>query len=261
MGFIYKITNTLTGKCYIGETQEKDPEDRWKGHMRAINRNTGCPALRDAIHKYGADNFKFEVLIICFDEDRFIYEKEYIKKYNSQVPHGYNILPGGEGGGFHGKKHTSSTIEKIKKGISRFRKENPNYFETYREKLRKSMEKVDISSAVKNSEKYMKAVEEGRVGGKLHKQSEETKEKIRQSGLKYFREHDSHVVNIEKHRNTMALIKGRKIKQYSKDNELIKEYISISEAGRISGVKKNNIQHVIDKSDRTAGGYIWKYAK
>ena len=78
MGFIYKITNNLTGKCYIGETQEKDPEDRWKGHMRAINRNTGCPALRDAIHKYGADNFKFEVLIICFDEDRFIYEKEYI---------------------------------------------------------------------------------------------------------------------------------------------------------------------------------------
>ncbi len=79
-------------------------------------------------------------------------------------------------------------------------------------------------------------------------------------GVKYFRENNKPTLNIEKHRNTMALIKGRKIKQYSKDNEFIKEYISISEAGRITGVKKNNIQHVIDKTDRTAGGYIWKYA-
>lgn len=106
----------------------------------------------------------------------------------------------------------------------------------------------------------MKAVEEGRVGGKSHKQSEETKEKIRQSVLKYFREHDSHVVNIEKHRNTMALIKGKKIIQYSKDKEPIREYSSIAEAGRTSGVKRSNIQRVINNPDKIAGRYIWKYA-
>ena len=91
MGFIYKITNTVSKKCYIGETMQSNPEERWKGHQTAILRGAGCPALGDAIRKYGVQQFTFEVLIICFDEDRFVYEREYIKKYNTIAPNGYNI--------------------------------------------------------------------------------------------------------------------------------------------------------------------------
>ena len=135
MGFIYKITNTISRKCYIGETKEISAELRWKKHIQTINRNKGCPALRDAIKKYGIDKFKFEIIIVCFDEDRFIYEKEYIKKYNCQVPNGYNILPGGLGGaGFQGKKHTEKSIQNITESGKRFRKENPNHYDTYKEK-------------------------------------------------------------------------------------------------------------------------------
>ena len=101
MGFIYKITNKISKKCYIGETTEENPEERWKRHKYAISKGTGCPALRDAVVKYGLENFTFEVLIICFDENRYDHEKEYIKKYNSVVPNGYNILEGGAGGGFN----------------------------------------------------------------------------------------------------------------------------------------------------------------
>ncbi len=36
MGFIYKITNIKTNKCYIGETKEANPETRWKQHLRTI---------------------------------------------------------------------------------------------------------------------------------------------------------------------------------------------------------------------------------
>jgi group I intron endonuclease len=64
MGFIYKITNTKTNKCYIGETKKLDVEERWKGHKNAISKGRGCPALRDAVGKYGWDSFKFEVLIM-----------------------------------------------------------------------------------------------------------------------------------------------------------------------------------------------------
>lgn len=257
MGFIYKITNTKSGKVYIGETIQSDPEIRWRQHIRTIDKNKGCPALKDAIKKYGIDIFKFEVIIICFDEDRFKYEKEYINKYNSQVPNGYNILPGGIGGtGFQGKKHTEESIKKMIEGGKRFREENPNHFETYREKLKKSMENIDISSAVKNSVKWKRAVEEGRIGGKAHKdskQTEETKHKIRESVIKYYEG------NIGNHREAMAKSKGRKVAQYTKDNEFIKEYTSISEAGRISSVKKSNIQQVLAGCNKTAGGYIWKY--
>jgi group I intron endonuclease len=265
MGFIYKITNLVSKKCYIGETKEDTPEKRWKGHIQSIKRSEGCPALKCAIKKYGIEKFKFEVLIICFDEDRFIYEKEYIKKYNCQVPNGYNILPGGEGGGFLGKTHSKETKKKIGESKKCFIQNNPNHFETYREKLKESMKKVDISSAVKNSEKFQKAVKEGRIGGNFHKEgkpSEETKKKIRESVNKYYSNLDNNAkkINIEKHREAMTKASGRKIAQYRKDNVFVKEYISIAEASRLSNVKKPNIQQVLSGNTKTAGGFIWKYA-
>jgi group I intron endonuclease len=261
MGFIYKITNIITNKCYIGETVQSNPIRRWKQHIQKINKGNGCPALRDAINKYGLDNFKFEILIICFDEDRHKYEKEYIKKFNSQVPNGYNILDGGQYGGSRlGIKLSEETKNKVSESLKRFYTENPNYYETFREKHKEAMENVDLSSAIRNSEKWKKAVQEGRIGGKAHKegkQSEEAKQKIRESVLKYYKDDNSN--NIEKHREAMARAKGRKVTQYTKDNEFIKEYNSISEAGRLSDAKTSNIQRVLSGFSKTAGGYVWKY--
>lgn len=78
MGFIYKITNKITNKCYIGETIKDDPEKRWKEHKNTIKRGVGCPALQNSVKKYGIENFTFDVLLICFDDDRYKYEIEYI---------------------------------------------------------------------------------------------------------------------------------------------------------------------------------------
>ena len=72
--------------------------------------------------KHGVDKFKFELLLICFDDDLVSYEKEYIRKYNSQVPNGYNILAGGQlGDGHVGYKHSPETIQKIKESGKKFR--------------------------------------------------------------------------------------------------------------------------------------------
>jgi group I intron endonuclease len=170
MGFIYKITNIVSGKCYIGETAQANPQSRWRRHIRSIKTGDGSPALRDAMKKYGVDKFKFEVLIICFDEDRQIYETEYIKKYNCQVPNGYNILAGGQYGGSRlGMKFSEESKKKISEAGKKFNRENPNHYETFREKHRAAMEKVDLSAAMRNSEKFRKAVAEGRVGGRMHK--------------------------------------------------------------------------------------------
>ena len=117
MGFIYKITNTITYKCYIGETTKADPEKRWMQHKNTIKRGVGCPALQNSVIKHGIDNFKFEILLICFDEDRFKYEIEYIKKYNTLVPNGYNILEGGPGGSFKGKKHSEETRKRMSENM------------------------------------------------------------------------------------------------------------------------------------------------
>ena len=125
MGFIYKITNTINGKCYIGETTKSDPEKRWKEHKSTIKRGVGCPALQNSVIKHGIDNFKFEILIICFDKDRYKYEIEYIKKYNTLIPNGYNILEGGPGGSFKGKKHSEETKQLLSKNNKQKYIDNP----------------------------------------------------------------------------------------------------------------------------------------
>ena len=91
---IYKITNNLNNKCYIG--QSKNPNHRWVEHKSHADRGDGKGKipLYDALRKVGVENFTFSV--IGWFEDYNEKEKEYIKKYNSLVPNGYNLMPGGE---------------------------------------------------------------------------------------------------------------------------------------------------------------------
>jgi hypothetical protein len=104
MGYIYKITNKENGMMYIGQTI--DLKNRWKSHMK---KNSNCLYLKRAIEKYGCDNFKFEIICICFDEALNQCEIEYIKRYNTLVPNGYNLKSGGNSGG----KHHQETKDKI----------------------------------------------------------------------------------------------------------------------------------------------------
>lgn len=246
MGYLYKITNKVNNKSYIGITNQHNYKDRWRKHINCIKYKEGCPLLKNAMKKYGIDQFDFKIIIICFDEDLLKYEKEYIIKYNTLTPNGYNIILGQIGTGFVGYKHSQETIEKIKEKGKQFREKNPNYFETYREKLKKSMENVDTSYFVKNSEKFKKAMEERRQKNGFIK-SEETKNKISESLKLYYKDNiqnkTKEAVNKQKEAVKKALSKP--IAQYTKDNILVKEYYSIADADRTSGVKKSNIQNVL----------------
>lgn len=250
MGYIYKITNIETGKCYIGETVQ-DYNRRWNKHINSLNYREGCPLLKTAMKKHGIEKFKFEILIVCFDEDLVKYEKEYIKRYNSIAPNGYNILTGGQiGDGKVGYKHTEETIQKIKEKGRIFRESHPDHFETYREKHKESMAKIDLSSRIKNSEKYQQAIREKRVGGH---NTEDSKKKISESLKKYYQNMDTSKPKV----NTLSTNKA--VFQYDKDGNFLNEYISVSEAGRVTGVKKSNIFQVVAGRNKTAGGFIWKY--
>jgi group I intron endonuclease len=108
MGYIYLVTNKLNGYQYIGQTLRNDIETRWKQH-KMIQKNTIGKYLFNAYNRYGIENFKFEIICICFDEDCNKYEAEYIKKFNTIVPNGYNLQSGGLN-----YKHHPETIEKMK---------------------------------------------------------------------------------------------------------------------------------------------------
>ena len=264
MGYIYRIQNKVSGKSYIGETRELEVETRWKGHIQAISRGQGCPALRDAIKKYGLNKFTFTVLIICFDEDTFTFEREYIKKYNSVVPNGYNITPGGEGGGFVGRKHTVETIEKIRRSHAEFYAKNPEHRQRLSECVKRGLKNVNIRERMMNSEKWKSAVAEGRVGvGKNNKQPDEVKKKISDSVTRYFNNssEETKLMIIEKHRESMATAVGICITQYDLNNNIIGSYKSIIEASRVSGVPRSTIQLIIKKGGGVSKGFIWKRAE
>jgi group I intron endonuclease len=93
MDVIYKITNIVNGKFYIGKT--KNIKKRWKGHLSMVGKKRH--PLYDSILYYGKDNFIIEIVdkadSLLIDD----LEKEWIKKTNA-IELGYNITEGGTGG-------------------------------------------------------------------------------------------------------------------------------------------------------------------
>ena len=87
---IYKTTNLLNNKFYIGKHQCLTLEDGYLGSGRA---------LKDAIAKYGKENFKREILFIFDTEaDMNLKEKELVTLDLVNDPNCYNMMIGGEGG-------------------------------------------------------------------------------------------------------------------------------------------------------------------
>lgn len=94
--FLYKITNNLNGKMYIGITQ--NPKRRLQYHLNGSEWGTSVSYLKRAVNKYGAENFTAE--IICEGSREYIADLEVkaIALYETRGKGGYNIKPGGETG-------------------------------------------------------------------------------------------------------------------------------------------------------------------
>ena len=96
-GIIYCYTNKINGKKYIG--QSINPHGRYYNHKSsAYNENAkdyDYPWHR-AVRKYGWDNFTYTILDEADSiEELNQLEIDYIAYYNTQLPNGYNIEPGG----------------------------------------------------------------------------------------------------------------------------------------------------------------------
>jgi len=204
---IYKTTNKINGKFYIGKHQTDNPNDGYYGSGKK---------LEAAIKKYGRENFIKEVLFIYDNEhDMNNKEKEIITEDFVKDKNTYNVGIGGEGGPhFKGKKHTEEakakfnqkgksykkskeTLEKEKQ--SRLEKNNGTFFsqETIEKIRQKALErnkdkttKNKISEKMKEfyknnpvSDERKQKMSESRKGQKM---SEEQKEKIRQTMKNYW---------------------------------------------------------------------------
>jgi hypothetical protein len=103
---IYKITNLINGKVYIG--QSRDIKGRWAQHRFGRSKDHNY-YLANAIAKYGIDNFAFEILQQCSIDELNDLERKYITQYGCVKPNGYNL----DGGGNQGKEITAESRKRM----------------------------------------------------------------------------------------------------------------------------------------------------
>lgn len=119
-GYIYKITNKINNRVYIGQTTQKNPFERINFHYKTYKKEKFV--LHAAIKKYGKDSFLNELLFAAFDAPSLDYfEIYFINSFNSLVPNGYNV----SGGGAYGSNKMTPIIkQKISLGNKEYYKHN-----------------------------------------------------------------------------------------------------------------------------------------
>ena len=110
---IYKITNKLNNKCYIGKTK-RPLRERVADHFRPSNKLY----FGTVVQKYGKENFIAEMIddTAQNEEELKKLEEKYIIQFNSLTPNGYNMCIENEGGLFHTFEAQKKQQSKLKRG-------------------------------------------------------------------------------------------------------------------------------------------------
>ena len=151
---IYKITNTVSNKIYIGQAvshilnhnkyRRYGCEKRLDCHISEAIRNNKknqCHYLNNSIRKNGADKFIVELIDKCDMNSGDETEAKYIKQYNSMFPTGYNLKIGG------------TVFQHTEESRSRLSVSGLKYFE--KKRLEKYKD-VTLPEDIKEYDKYIK---------------------------------------------------------------------------------------------------------
>ena len=131
--YFYKITNTINGKYYYGVHSTKNLDDNYFGSGKAI---------KNAIKKYGKQNFKKEILkTFDCESSMYEYEKQFINECIINDKMCYNMTIGGNGGFYHinstdkmiGKNNPVHRNEVKQKMVETARKRGSYYTEKRKE--------------------------------------------------------------------------------------------------------------------------------
>lgn len=137
---VYKVTNKITGKYYIGKHKTKTPDDSYMG---------SGPAIKSAIRKYGKENFIKEVLHIFDNENDMNEAEKNLVVINEET---YNLCLGGKGGfdyinrlglnsGANNVMKIPEVAKKLSDSIKKTRNKNKQYYDNISiDNLRKTWE-------------------------------------------------------------------------------------------------------------------------
>jgi group I intron endonuclease len=144
---VYKVTNRIDGKFYIGYTS-KNIEERFEKHCK---RNKGKSHFQHALHLYGFENFQSEILFESDDKQTILdMEQTLIVQLDARNPAiGYNVAPGGQGGPTE-KKQPTSEATKEKRRLARLgKKHSLQTREKMKGKIKSKETREKLSNAMK----------------------------------------------------------------------------------------------------------------
>lgn len=134
-GHVYITTNLINGKQYVGHSTKQIGSNQEKNYFGSGN------MIDPAIKKYGKQNFKKEILRICYSEKQmYNWELIYKIKFNSFKPIGYNILKISEGRSPACDPEIAAKMALTKKGKC-IGKDNPNYNNKWSDEQKQNLSK------------------------------------------------------------------------------------------------------------------------
>ena len=238
---IYKATNKINGKIYIGQTI-KTLQKRINGHISNGNRYNY--KFANAIKKYGADGFEWEIIEECKTIKQLNEREEYwIKELNSMDSRiGYNVKYGG---------NNHILTEETKRKIGDAKRGCNNHMFSKKTPLETKIKIANANRGRKHTDETKTKIsnaKKGKLTGENHPlfgkhRTYETKRKISKAttGKKigernpmYGRRHPVELQKIINEKNTIKL-------DINKIIELYKEHKSVEKVGKIMGINRGTV--------------------
>ena len=226
-GIIYKLTNKVNGKSYVGQTLHEKQRLNTHKRLGKAKDTRFTLAVDFAIAKYGFDNFEYTVLEKDIPQEKLDEREIYWISYYDTLNTGYNLTKGGQ-----------NPVELCKKKVSMYDLDG-NYIRSF-DSITEAVESIKVKSisSIGNCLRYKKKS----AGGYQWRYADDNSKILpyKQTSVHNYRE----------------------VEQYSLDGVYLATYKSIEEAGRSLNRKKyGSISKCLrDEKQQTAYGFIWKYA-
>lgn len=277
MNYIYKITNLINNKIYVGQTRKKI-EQRMSEHISASYSNEKKDynfLLHKAIRKYGSENFVIEVLETVIDENSLSEREQYwIHQLHSCILdencRGYNMTYGGEGTSYINRQevyslwqdgcgslkiskmmgHSSQSIKKILETLPDYNKDLDFARNTGVPVYCYGEDGILITSFPSISFAAKAIGVDPSIISKCCNQ-------VKKSAGGFFWSYSNSEHFQPTHLKTWSKLE---VFQFSLEGELIAKHDSLSAAGRAMNKKQTKyIKECCEGKRKQMYGYIWKY--
>lgn len=248
---VYKITNKINEKIYIGQTSQS-LRQRYNAHKSKTNRGSNL-RLHRAMRKYGFDNFEIKLLSefetkedVDREEIRLIKE---LKTQDNKI--GYNIADGGghifDCSGFPKTEEHKQKLQKAhrknEKPIVQFDWKNGEIIRVWassKEILREGLNRSNIQQLLKRPEGFGYIYDSGWAYLSLWQQKEDKG---------YFIDPAATPWN------------GKRVFCYNKDGKFLREYRTLREAADDIKLRSpTSIGNCLKGRSKSAGGFLWSWA-